>query len=93
MSTSMMARYRTWLNLDLLHVLQACEYSCRLPMPHTCVTNMLMRVGLLLAMQSTDGQTQPLCPTQLFQDIESECGPVGGLDGIEPLLAPSGGPT
>ncbi len=65
-------------------------------MPHTCVTNMLvlvMRVGLLLAMQSTDGPTQPLCPTQLFQDRDLECGPTGGLDGIEPLLAPSGAPT
>ncbi len=82
--------------LDSLHVLQACGCSCRLPMPHMCVTNMLVlvtRIELLLAMQSTDGQTQPLCPTQLFQDIESECGPVGGLDGIEPLLAPSGAPT
>jgi hypothetical protein len=65
-------------------------------MPDTCVTNMLvlvMRVGLLLAMQSADGQTQPLCPTQLFQDIDSECGPVGDLDGIEPLMASSGVPT
>lgn len=54
---------------------------------------LVMRIELLLAMQSADGQTQPLCPTQLFQYIESECGPVDGLDGIEPLLAPSGVPT
>ena len=65
-------------------------------MPDTRVTNMLvlvMRVKLLL--QNADGQTQPLCPTQLFQDIDSECGPVGGLDvpSIAPLLPPSGVPA
>lgn len=92
----MMVRYRTWPNFDLLHVLQACEYSCQLPLHDTCVTNMLvlvLRIGLHLAMQSADGQTQPLCPTQLFQDIDSGCDPLDGLNGIAPLFAPSGVPT
>ncbi len=47
----------------------------------------------LLLVQSHDGQPQSLCPTKLFADMESDCGPDGVLSCMDPLLPASGMPA